>query len=189
MIDDNGGGFSDTGGEDSGGETIGGAGSTGGGNTSGTGGQTQTQPQAAPPTPRPRTWSEAADQLRRQIADLRTVLDDLRGRMESWRRERALERELESAGAIDVAAAASAAAALLGEGLEGDLRAAVRRVRAASPGLFRREPARRPVAGPALSVGAGGGGEDEEGRRARAAAAAGDHGALMRYMRLRRAGV
>lgn len=119
----------------------------------------------------------AADRL----SALESELSEAQAALERSERERALDRALGEAGAIDMETARLLAERVMGDGEESDAASAVEEVKRRKPFLFR--------SARAGAYGAMGAAPEERGAidsAAHEAARSGDRGSLLKYLRLRR---
>lgn len=147
------------------------------------------QPAADPPgeASQWRTRAEAAeDQLREletKLVEVEKQLGQTRSSLDAAERRRQIERELVQADAIDLESATLLTEAAIGAMSAPDVSLAVKDLRKRKPFLFRATSPRAPA-----MAGTPRGAPDDLGRAAEEARNAGDRAALLRYLRLKRAG-
>lgn len=134
-----------------------------------------------------RSRAEAAeDQLREletKLVEVEKQLGQTRSSLDAAERRRQIERELVQADAIDLESATLLTEAAIGAMNAPDVALAVKDLRKRKPFLFRGASPRAPA-----MAGAPRGAPDDLGRAADEARTVGDRAALLRYLRLKRAG-
>jgi hypothetical protein len=131
-----------------------------------------------PPVPGPESQ---LSEIQRELDSTQALLTQAREALDASERRRTIERQLADEGAIDLETASLLTEAAVAGMEKPDLAKAVRELKARKPFLFRTFPRRSAMSGEPASDGA------PLEHAAAAARDTGDRGALLRYLRLRRA--